>query len=491
MRITRLAAGGLLTAALAGSTISGGTAAAETTRTTTQEKAPRWETCAGPGLPADMRCATVRVPVDWARPGGPAIDLRVARLAATGPRIGSVLLVPGGPGKSSVQDLAQSGRHFAGLRQRFDLVAFDPRHHYERLAALAPECSRPGVALVTDPRDPQAYGRQARALADAMDRCRRADGTGLVDHLDAVSVARDMEAIRAVLGEERLSLMAESYGGFPAAAYARLHPGRIRAMYLDGTPDHTVSLTELSRLGTEPLERVFGRFAAWCAEDPACALRGQDVRGVWRRLLRDADRRPIPFTGKGPFGEVRGEMSGMHLAFAAPLLLAQEDQGRWRDLAAAIDRARRGDVSGFADLVAGNSQVWTRPAGIAAQCPNYGTGGGYRALARERRELGRDLPDLGRSAAWLRTVCSGRPDPANPPGPIPARELPPLLGAGSRTDHGMTAALVGNVPGSATVRYDAPGHSLYLSGVRCVIAHADRYLTDLRLPPKGTVCPKE
>ncbi|MGW5265259.1 alpha/beta fold hydrolase [Microbispora sp. NPDC004025] len=426
------------------------------------------------------------VPLDWAHPDGRTTTLRLARLPATDParRIGSVLHIPGGPGNSGIEDIERAAGDLAGLRERFDLVTYDPRN--TGLAAKLPEsCARPAVPALTEPRDRAEYDAQAGAIAAAIRRCRAEDRSGLYGRLDSVSVARDTEAIRAALGEPRLSFMTNSAGGVPAEAYLRLFPDRVRAMYLDGVVNQTAGWANQSLLGYRDLERIFARFTAWCAETAACALHGEDAGKIWRDLTARADRSPIPVTSQR-FG--RGKLTGSYLRWYGFAPGPGPGDSRWLAFAEAVDKARRGDGSGFADAALGNVRAWTTPLILGMTCADDRGYHGYDEYVRVRRDARRISPSFG-GATFDQLACAGWPLPvANPSRPLPVRDLPPLLGAGTWSDFSITDSLVRRIPGSATVRYDGPGHVLYLSGDRCAIGHATRYLTDLTVPPPGTVC---
>jgi hypothetical protein len=125
----------------------------------------------------------------------------------------------------------------------------------------------------------------------------------------------------------------------------------------------------------------------------------------------------------------------------------------------------------------------------ATHCPDGRGFADYPEYRRIRELGGRISPHFAGIQLWHALGCAGWPTPVtNPPAALPADRLPPLLGAGTWTDHADTAAIVAPVPGSGTVRFDGPGHGLYLSGDRCTIAHANRYLAFRRLPPPGTLC---
>ncbi|MEU8206225.1 alpha/beta fold hydrolase [Streptosporangium sp. NPDC049046] len=454
----------------------------------TQGGQPVWRDCAGQEMPAGMRCAAIEVPVDWARPNGPKVTLDLARLPATEParRIGSVLGVPGGPGARGIEDLQLVAGSLTELGRRFDLVAYNPRNAVWR-DRLPQSCMQPGTSL-SDPRDEREYRALTAAMAKAFTACQKADKTGLFSRMDSLSVARDMEAVRKSLGEERLSFMANSYGGVPAAAYARLFPQRIRAMYLDGVvnqadgwPDQWLRLMPLR-------ERAFTEFTTWCATTPACALHGEDVGAVWRKLTRDADRRPIPVTSE--FGK---ELTGWHLKSLGFPAEPGEGNSHWLAFAEAVDKARGGDGSGFADFALGNTRVWAMPGMLAMTCADGRGYTGYAQLQEFRRQTRKISPNFGGVASFEALGCAGWPlHIANPPRPLPTRGLPPFLGAGStRGDYFLTESFTEMIPGSVTVAYEGPGHALYLMGKKCPIRHATTYLTDLGLPRPGTTCPAE
>ncbi|MFE3453261.1 alpha/beta fold hydrolase [Nonomuraea sp. NPDC059194] len=445
-----------------------------------------WKACAGEEAKAGMQCAAIKVPLDWADPGGRKITLDLARLPATARahRIGSVLHVPGGPGAKGIDDLRHAAGDLTGLRRRFDLVAYNPRNT-DLMAKLPPTCARLAVPFLVEPRDRAEYEAQAAAFAKAMRTCHTEDRSGLYGRLDSLAVAHDMEAIRAALGERRLSFMANSYGGVPAAAYLRLFPQRVRAMYLDGVINQPAGWESQHLVAMRGMERMFSRFSTWCAATESCALHGEDAGKVWRRLIARADRTPIPVSS-AEFGKAR--LTGSQIRWFGFMPDPGPGNARWQAFAEAVDRARHGDGSGFAEVALGNARVWAMPLVLGMSCGDGRGYTGYAQYERFRRQARAVSPNFG-GAAFDSVGCSGWPLPvANPPRPLPTEELPPLLGAGTWVDYAWTESLVRRVPGSATIRYGGLGHVLYLSGNRCAIGHATRYLTDLTLPPGGTVC---
>lgn len=439
-----------------------------------------WTACVGEGIPDGMGCATLDVPVNWAKPGR-KITLNLARAKHTGPepRLGAVLAIPGGPGGSGIEDLKQSWNTFAELRRHFDVVSFAPRGSWAS-GHLPAACDEPDVQL-TAPKTRAEFDQVVRENRAAVDRCRYGDPE-LYDRLDSVSHAHDIDAIRAALGEAELNALATSYGGVLATTYARQFPGRIRAMALDGIVDHVSDHRTDLRNRFERVERLFRSFVNWCAAAKECALHGQDVPTAWRELVARADREPIPAQG------TKDRFDGSRLQIAAqPFLVTQ----KWQLLAEGIVKARAGDATVFG-LPLGGRKPGGPANSVATECGDdlagrYTGYGDYRRALAEGAQLSKNFPAVGVRALQ----CTDSPVPVrNPRQPLRATALPPFLGAYSISDGAGTEAVTAQVPGSVSVRTEDYGHGLYLTNQRCVIAHVNRYFVDGTLPAPDASCPK-
>ncbi|TYB65995.1 alpha/beta hydrolase [Nonomuraea sp. PA05] len=445
----------------------------------------RWGPCEGPERPQDLRCSTVQVPVDWARPGGRKITIKVAKLPATGRSEGTVFSVPGGPGVSGIDDLTGDRDDFTKLRERFDVVSLEPRNA-ATYGLLPRECFTTGP-WITPPRTRAEYARLGATIREGALKCRNAD-PAFYDNFNSASVARDIDAIRAALGERRLSFLATSYGGVTAVTYARLFPQRLRAVYLDGVINQLRDTTADARARFEEGEEQFGRFVEWCASVRDVCGPG-DMGARWRKLVATADRTPLPVEGDSAtytgFDLQTAAMPNLRTPGPAP------EYPRWRQLAQAIRQAEAGNAGGFAKYIKAGTGSPKLMSPVAMNMTHCADGLRYRDYREYQavRAMGEKLsPNLAGTGVWHRLGCVGWPTPVkNPAGPLPAG-LPPFLGAGTWGDYASTADIVRRVPGSATVRYDGHGHGLYLSGDACTIAHANAYLMDLRLPAPGTTC---
>jgi pimeloyl-ACP methyl ester carboxylesterase len=193
-----------------------------------------WTPCSEPQL-SQLECAQLQAPMDYAAPDGPTIMLGVARLQATDPakRIGSLVFNPGGPGSAGSDILgiqAEYGAPFtARLREYFDLVALDPRGvGLSTPIKCDPEIWNEGGSLF--PQDQAAYDAMVAHNKAFGESCLKNTGPALA-YMDTVSVARDLDAIRAVLGEEKLNYFGLSYGTMVGAQYAELFPDKIRVTW--------------------------------------------------------------------------------------------------------------------------------------------------------------------------------------------------------------------------------------------------------------------
>ncbi|MCP2260520.1 alpha/beta hydrolase fold [Streptoalloteichus tenebrarius] len=449
--------------ALAASAVMVTPAAAHTTGA--GEEPLRWERCANTDERNPVRCARVAAPVDWSVPrAGDTVDLLVARLPATSPerRVGTLFFNPGGPGGASgtmITNPAVASAYFPEeLRERFDIVGVDPRGVG---GSRFLRCDSP----VNDPEPTRFPGdvpgavRLAAANARFGVSCLR--GTGpLAAHLDTGSVARDMDLVRARLGEERISFLGISYGTMLAQSYAELFPRRVRALVLDGVVDRSLGWRQMTEDGAAATEEGFAQFVAWCERTETCAVRGRDPRALMRAVLDRADRAPIPADGRTANAEeIASAVSGWLGDPSALPLLARG----LREAADSNDATTlvRGSLATTGPWYAAYRAIICQdvpvPPHAVAELPS---------AAERARRLGPTL--RGASEFWgVASGCVGWPVPSRwqPHGWRVPTDFPPALLLAGAHDVSTPAHWAENVhrriPNSRLLRWDGFGHSAW------------------------------
>ncbi|MFE0803217.1 alpha/beta hydrolase [Streptomyces sp. NPDC058812] len=305
-----------------------------------------WTACEGTGIDPRQQCATVQVPMDHADPDGPLIDIAVSRIPSENPdaRRGALLLIAGGPGGSSLNDPSRKGQKLPqNVRDTHDLIGFAPR-------GLAPStsvsCGLEYGDLATSKLRPwpapdgSVDGNMdtARRTADA---CAR-NGGELMRHLSTANEARDIDRIRAALGERKISAWGVSYGTYVGSVYSRLFPHRTDRVVLDSLDDPDPTRVNRAWLAghEQGVEDTFPHFAAWASEPgnpDRVARSASDVRPMFLRLAARLDREPIPWPGANP-EELNGNVLRQTMldSFASP--------SRYPTLAKLMVAARRGTV---------------------------------------------------------------------------------------------------------------------------------------------------
>ena len=491
--------GVIAAAALVAATLTAPTAAAAAPSLT-------WTACPYPDSPAELQCATIAVPVDYAHPHGPTATVTVDRLPATGAHpIGSLFFDPGGPGGSGTQivygESFGAGLFSAATREHFDLIGVDPRG----VGLSSPVRCDPALlnrAVPVFPRT-EAEFRQVVARNQALGRsCRQLTGP-LLEHVDTVSAARDLELLRRALGQGKLNYLGLSYGSQLGATYAELYPDRIRTLALDGALDHSLSGVTLFKDESHAYEDSLNRFFAWCAQSTSCALFGRDVPRLFDRLVAAADHAPIPAPTCVQTGSCRPSVTGADIRLAAQNLLLFPNpipfiapEGR-NALALALQHTEAGDAFEFSPLVAtGTHDSEANGSPIAIECLDWPTPVRTFADLRRLQRLGRSVaPRLGgASQSWtILTGCIGWPAPVvNPPQPIVVRHAPSILITNATHDpstaYPWARQLHRDLPSSTLVTRAGDGHTSYLAhGPSHTRDAIDNYLATRRTPPPGTV----
>jgi pimeloyl-ACP methyl ester carboxylesterase len=455
-----------------------------------------------------LECTEVPVPLDWDDPGGPTIDLAVVRHPASKPdqRIGSILTNPGGPGDTGVGFVKNGGDDLDGFSDgRFDWVSWDPRGTY---ASTPVDCFRSeedaaafwnGVTIPMDADEGDAFMQHSEELAR---RCGEVMGP-VLDHISTEDTVRDMDRIREVLGEEKITYAGFSYGTLIGQLYANLFPQHLRAMMLDGVVDGPAQTESAEARVTDQsngFDAVFQLFLSTCdaAGPESCALAGHGETAADRvnGFLDELKRAPITLPPGAPLDELT--YTDVLLSTYSPM----RNPNLWPDYAGQLETAIAGDLTGLAE----GAVAWRTPSAWAEAVKSSAINcldGPATTEAADWRSFVDPLVAKNTMVGtvltwWLWAPCAAGWPGTNPDrfvGPWNTETEVPILLIGTLHDPNTSyagAEHVHEILGSSVLlTHDGYGHLSFQDHSTCIEEWRTKYLVELELPPAGTVCPAD
>jgi pimeloyl-ACP methyl ester carboxylesterase len=441
--------------------------------------------------PAGAQCGSVRVRLDWNRPGGRTLDIAIVRRRATEPahRIGTLMYLPGGPGESGVDTLSGTNT-FGGAEKRFDLVSFDPRG----VGRSQPVRCRTSAVMTTivstsEPIRSRARFNGVQALDAKLAASCTQHPAGILGHLDATSVAQDMEAIRIALDTPTLTLYGHSYGTFYGQAYANLHSDHVRAAVLDGVLDHTADVHRLMVESARSLEQSFAQFVRWCNDERSCSLHNRRPWKVYDKLATKAR--------KGTLRNAADPKHRISLAEFNATIDGMLFTPSWTVTGTYLDDLDRG-IAFETDQGEQPQLPALVPFPDPAMCADFNLGArDYQTYAEARRAARQAAPHFRYSpnTTSMVNLCLGFPiRTVNPGAPLRARTSTPMLLINSRYDNATPidwARAVDREPGVSAnlVEVNGSGHGLKIFNGGASHDAVFNYLTHLVVPDSGTIVP--
>ncbi|MFI7642409.1 alpha/beta hydrolase [Nonomuraea sp. NPDC049400] len=494
-----LAAALLMTAAAGCSTVP---AAEPATQSTAHTDTIDWGPCTDIKRPdgepparqdSSVRCGKLAVPLDYAKPDGEKIELALIKLAATGKgkKLGSVVFNFGGPGASGVDTLDQAGKALTALRDRYDLVSFDPRGVQRSSGVRCGDTAEMDryTSLDTLPVDNETHQETAAANKQFAALCKQDSGK-ILPYIGTVNAARDMDRIRAAVGDPKLNYVGMSYGTQLGAVYATEFPKNVGRMVLDAPLDPTVTFEQRTLVQTRGFQRAYESFLRACVKNKCDIGKDQATANAnIEKLMNQLTDKPLTVRGR----ELTQGLAGTGVAAALyseltwPFLeqaLSEALKGRGEALMYLADsytgRAEDGKYSTqmtsfpaitCVDTSERPSEQEIRRTEAAAMkiSPLFGSegsGGLCRFWPVKGSDGARHVNATGSAPI---VVVGGKGDPATP------YEWAPKLTAQLKT--------------ATLVTYEGEGHGAYLSGSKCVQGLVDGFLIDGKLPAKGATCP--
>ncbi|MEI9952712.1 MAG: alpha/beta hydrolase [Pseudomonadota bacterium] len=464
----------------------------------------RWADCG-----AGFECATARLPLDYAKPRGTKLSVAVTRLPARNRhrRIGSLFVNFGGPGGDAVASLQAFGADlFATLNERFDIVGFDPRGTGQTEFAIDCGVNQEKLGLYRKPFTTPENADPDKLLSDAqeyVDAC-VSKNSQILGYASTASAARDMDALRAAVGDAKLSYLGFSYGTFLGATYASLFPGKYRALVLDGALDAQVYInhpTDSLLAQNAGFERALERFFQACAADQtACAgFGGSDPHAAFDSLVASANVTPLPDLGDVPravTGEdiIGGSFVALYTKWNWPFLAAalaaagQGDGTLMRYLADAFyGRLSDGTYDPLSDryfTLGAAEQVYTADLDVFlhtgavswSEFDHFWWNAGYYA----------ELP-LGLFPIQARGAFYGpfRASPRSPTVLVVGTTYDPA------TPYRGSKRLISELGNARLLTMEGDGHTAYGGNSKCIDSAVESYFERGTLPKPGTVCQQE
>ncbi|WP_404446443.1 alpha/beta hydrolase [Microbacterium marinum] len=455
-----------------------------------------WDRCVGGGE-GTFYCGTVTAPVDWSDPEGGDLELAVIARMASGESQGSLLVNPGGPGASGV-DLVQGSAEFAvgeTLLEHYDVVGFDPRGVGSSTPVRCLDAEQMDDYLFALPRAARGTPAWEAELTARNDRfaeaCESGSG-GILPHITTADAARDMDLLRGVLGDEKLTYLGYSYGSFLGATYAELFPDRVGRIVLDGGLDPSVPGSEVGARQAVGFESALGAYLTSCVERTEnCPFQGSvdDARTALADALAAVEATPLTATDGRALGAD---------AMVMGIVSALYSEGNWPYLTGAITAALEGDADPMFVLV---DSYYNRSDGV------YLDNSTEAFSAYNCMDYPADPPDVEAAADALVAaeaptfapywsgvdLCASWPyPPTGTRGEIHAEGAAPILLVGTTNDpatpYEWSAALAEQLSSGILLTRVGEGHLGFNKGNACIDDAVEAYFVDGTVPDGDITC---
>lgn len=460
-----------------------------------------WKSCGG-----GLDCTTLKAPVDWDKPDGDQITLAISRHKATGKSLGSLLVNPGGPGGSGydfVHDSAVGGFGTADMLKNYDFIGFDPRGVGKSTPIV---CFTKG-----SDRDENLYGTYDSPYGSAawatelaarekkwVDACKANTGP-LLAHIDSVSVAHDMDMIRAVLGDKKLNYLGYSFGTYLGTIYANLFPDKVGKMVLDGAVEPPFGTYDELATQYVGFDSAFKAYMTDCLTSSDCPF-----TGPINQALTQAHALAVGVDGKNLKGSDGRVLDSATVGTGIAVTLYNKQS--WPYLSQAFGDLEKGNADTMfylADQYNGRNDNGSYADNsidvyFAVTCAEGTIGTDDVTLDQGLAKMQQEAPVVGDILALddytlLETACSQWPYPRPTfPSSFEAKGAPPILVVGTTNDpatpYAQSVALAKMLDSGVLITHKGEGHTVYGNNNKCVDTAVDAYFIKGTVPSSDPNC---
>lgn len=463
------------------------------------EQQPVWEDCA-----KGMQCADVFAPLDWDDPAGETLTLRMVRHQATGDeKLGTLFVNPGGPGASGVDYVTGSLEHAVqpDVRAAYDVVGWDPRGVGASSPVQCFDAAGMDDFLFGDEPEPE-FERGSDEWIEAEIAATRPFGEAcaersgeLLSSVSSEATVRDLDMLRAIVGDPKLNFLGFSYGTYIGALYADTFPDHVGRLVLDGAMDPSTSLHEVVREQTRGFELALRAYVADCLDRRGCPFTGtvDGAMGQIGKLLDRIDATPL----QGSDG--RTLTSGTALTAIITPLYSQESWGYLDQLFTSLTNTDADVALTLADFYYdredGKYLSNSTEAFTAINCLDYPGDVDPERMRAEAAELDEIAPTIGRFQGYGDIGCAAWPVSADGErAKVTGAGADPILVVGTTGDpatpYRWAESLAKQLESGVLVTYIGEGHTAYTTS-DCIAKVVDDYLLKGTVPEQDPRCAAE
>jgi pimeloyl-ACP methyl ester carboxylesterase len=453
-----------------------------------------WSGCGG-----GFQCTTFVVPLDYKHPSGATLHIAAIRLKSSGHHEGSLFINPGGPGGSAISYVRAAREVIpAAVREHYDVVGYDPRGVGQSSPIRCVTGSFLDKYNALDPLLSASARNATIAMTKQLVAGCKAKAGQLLGHVATIDAARDMDVLRAIVGDPKLTYLGKSYGTYLGALYANLFPHRVRALILDGAVDPAESSEASLRTQSRGFETALTAFLKNCVSNN-CSLGSSYDQALQtlNRLFASTATHPLPGDSySASDGRVvnrpmleYGIASALYSRGDWPFLrqaLSDAQNGDGGRILALVDRLTERDSNGhYSNLIESN---------ISINCVDRPSPRALSAYEKDASVWGHESPHFGAYEAWSLLPCAYWPVPAVTQAvPLHAKGAPPILVIGTSRDPATpyvdAQRLASELDSGVLLSYDGDGHTVYGDGESsCVDRIGNAYLLHLTVPQAGSRC---